>query len=281
MKNIFRGNRWSDLVLRVASIYIFLFFIMILSVLFSKVIADSIGMDGDTCLRFSQIFSTVACFGVPAFLFGTLYSDNLKSFLGLSAPKPTFFIYAVLAILFAEPIINYMEEGIRQIELPSSLSFFVKIEEESDALINGFVWTKSFTTFLSNALMLAVAPAVCEELFFRGLFFATLKEKIKSVHICVWITAIIFALIHISIFKFIPILLLGAFLGYLRVWSGSLLVPITAHFVNNFFIVLIGYLVEKESVEATSIDFFPVVIVSIVLFLAMVFCLKKSYLLEK
>ena len=53
-------------------------------------------------------------------------------------------------------------------------------------------------------------------------------------------------------------MLLGAFLGYLLLWSGSLWLPIIAHFVNNSVAVVFYYLkfngVKVVDVETIGTD---------------------------
>jgi hypothetical protein len=47
------------------------------------------------------------------------------------------------------------------------------------------------------------------------------------------IAAILFSFMHLQFLGFIPRILLGALFGYMLVWTGSIWVPVLAHFVNN------------------------------------------------
>lgn len=88
-------------------------------------------------------------------------------------------------------------------------------------------------------LMIAVQPAIVEELFFRYLALGSMAQ-IMNIHSAIFITSVLFALAHIYAPLSLPIFFLaGLFLGYMRVGSGGLLLPMIAHFLHNFTILWI------------------------------------------
>ena len=72
-----------------------------------------------------------------------------------------------------------------------------------------------------------------------------LIECTKNKHIGVWIGAALFSAFHMQFYGFLPRLLMGAYLGYLFVWSGSLWPGMIAHFVNNGVAVFFAWLSNK------------------------------------
>ena len=68
----------------------------------------------------------------------------------------------------------------------------------------------------------------------------------------VWISALIFSAMHFQFYGFVPRLVLGAFFGYMYLWSGSLWVPVVGHAINNTAVVVLTWL--KEQGIASSID---------------------------
>ena len=68
-------------------------------------------------------------------------------------------------------------------------------------------------------------------------------------HIAIWITAIIFSAVHFQFYGFIPRVLLGAFFGYLALWSGSLWLPIFAHALNNSLVVISTWLTKRNTID--------------------------------
>jgi membrane protease YdiL (CAAX protease family) len=91
-----------------------------------------------------------------------------------------------------------------------------------------------------NLLLIAVVPAVLEELFFRGWMLSTLR-RMASVHVAVWVSAVLFSLLHFQVLGFVPRLLLGAVFGYLVVWGHSLWPAVVAHLAFNGLQVIVVY----------------------------------------
>ena len=104
----------------------------------------------------------------------------------------------------------------------------------------------SIPDVLFNIFMIALLPALGEELLFRGIVQKIFTQWSKNVHLGVWISAVLFSAMHVQFYGFIPRMMLGALLGYLLVWSGSLWLPIMAHFVNNASAVIFTYLFDKQ-----------------------------------
>ena len=108
-----------------------------------------------------------------------------------------------------------------------------------------------FLTQLSSAgrfgvgvVVIAIVPAVSEELVFRGVIQKNLVRWF-SPHVGVWLGAAIFSAIHFQFFGFVPRFVLGLVLGYLYLWSGNILVSMAAHFMQNAFQLLILYLTQR------------------------------------
>ena len=86
---------------------------------------------------------------------------------------------------------------------------------------------------LVGLLVMALLPAIGEELLFRGLIQNGLQRLLGSPGAAIWATAAVFSAIHMQFVGFLPRLLLGAVFGYFYARSRNLLVPVTAHFFNN------------------------------------------------
>ena len=107
------------------------------------------------------------------------------------------------------------------------------MEEASAQTIKVLMGNNSIMSLIVNILIIGVAAGFSEEIFFRGaLLNLTIKTRV-GIHLSVWIVAFIFSAMHFQPFGFVPRMLLGAYFGYLLVWSKSLWLPITAHILNN------------------------------------------------
>lgn len=92
-----------------------------------------------------------------------------------------------------------------------------------------------------NILLLAIIPAICEELLFRGVILQGLRRNFKE-PLAIFLSALMFALMHGSLQQFIYPLILGIIFGLIFVRGNSVIYSIIAHFVNNFIVVLLDYL---------------------------------------
>lgn len=80
--------------------------------------------------------------------------------------------------------------------------------------------------------VIAVIGPLAEELVFRGFIWSRLREAMPPWAVLT-ITTVIFALAHLDPTQAIPLLFTGLFLGWLRLQSGSILLPVIAHVANN------------------------------------------------
>ena len=90
----------------------------------------------------------------------------------------------------------------------------------------------------ADIFCMALVPAICEEIFFRGFLQTTAIHFFKHKHSAVILIALIFSILHGDIFNFIPRFALGIFLGYLFLFSRHIIVPILAHALHNSWVVI-------------------------------------------
>jgi membrane protease YdiL (CAAX protease family) len=98
----------------------------------------------------------------------------------------------------------------------------------------------SIMSLLFSCVVISIIPAISEELIFRGVIQKLFIDLAKNKHFGIILTATLFSAMHMDVAGFIPRFALGAMLGYLYVWSGSIYLPIVAHFANN----LLAFLME-------------------------------------
>lgn len=129
--------------------------------------------------------------------------------------------------------------------------------------------------------VIAVLPAIGEEIVFRGLIQNELYRGTKNIHVAIWFAAILFSAIHMQFYGFVPRLLLGALFGYLYFWSGNLMLAIVAHFVNNAVSILALYFYQQGQfafdVESQESAPWSVVIPSALLTAGLLYYFHKFY----
>ena len=206
-------------------------------------------------LKTTQFLQSVGIFIVPVLILSFVWSAKPFELLMINRkPDLRNILYAMVVMVVAIPAINLLGEINHLVKFPAYLSmiedYLLEMEQRTEELTNTMLSVSSMTGLLINIGLIAVIPAVGEELFFRGTIQRLLQDKMK-IHAAVWITAFIFSSIHFQFYGFIPRLLMGAFLGYLFAWTNNLWVPIVAHFTNNALAVIFFYL---KNTGQTSVD---------------------------
>ena len=85
---------------------------------------------------------------------------------------------------------------------------------------------------LVTYMIVAFAPAICEEMLFRGFVFSGFKNSYKK-WTAIIISAIIFGVFHTSLIRLIPTAILGGVFAYLVYSTGSLFSSMICHCFNN------------------------------------------------
>ena len=105
---------------------------------------------------------------------------------------------------------------------------------------------------------IALVPAVCEEILFRG-YLQRSFEKSWGVWISIVISGLIFGAYHLQLTNFLPLSAIGILLAYMTWTTGSIYPAMVAHFVNNGASVLLGkYYPETAFSELTPESMPPV-----------------------
>ena len=127
-------------------------------------------------------------------------------------------------------------------------------EDAATQIMIRLLTVRSNFDFILNLFMIAVLPAIGEELMFRGGVQRSLNRAFSNPHVAIWLTAIIFSAIHVQFYGFIPRMLLGAGFGYLYYFSGSLWYAMLAHFINNAYAVCAAYYMQKHNIPLDKAD---------------------------
>ncbi|CAN5461778.1 hypothetical protein BH11BAC1_BH11BAC1_01830 [soil metagenome] len=205
-------------------------------------------------LKLIQTVSEIGTFILPAIFVAYTFDQSAMGYLHLDKKVNWITVAAVFAMLIAAvPVINFLGELNSRMVLPSWLAGVERqmkeSEEQAARLTEKFLEIKSPFQFGYAMIMVAVLPALGEELLFRGILQRIFSEWSGNKHTGIWATAILFSAMHMQFYGFVPRMLLGVLLGYLFVWSGSLWLPVLAHFINNGAAVIASYLYKENSIS--------------------------------
>ena len=220
------------------------------------------GAQTTTSLKWLQLFQLLSMLALPPILGAWIWTADHQPFRWLRLDVGMTWQVALLAILVmvcAIPGINLLADLNGKVVLPKSLDFielFLRQQEDAAAaLTQRFLQADNFGGLLLNIGLMALLPALAEELTFRGTMMQILHHTPSkaNAHMAVWIAAIIFSAVHMQFYGFIPRMLLGAMFGYAFLWTGCLWVPILMHFTNNAIAVLSYYLFDEIGQNGQSL----------------------------
>ena len=106
-----------------------------------------------------------------------------------------------------------------------------------------------------RSLMLAAAssalmPAIFEELLFRGAILQSLRRFGEP--FALFCSTLLFALLHRNLVQFPNAFITGMLLGFLALRTGTLLVPMLCHFINNLVPLLLNFFLVGLPEESVS-----------------------------
>lgn len=243
--------------------------------------------EGLAMLKYFQVVQSIGIFIFPPLVLGYLFHGHIRQYLMIdrSASFNTY-LYTGLSILVLIPLINFAGELNNQLSLPESMAgleeWMRSKEESAKVLTEKFLHVETIPALLFNIFMVAILAALGEEFLFRGVIQRILTKMTRNHHWGIWITAILFSAVHIQFYGFLPRMLLGAMFGYMLVWTGTMWVPVLAHFVNNTMGVIGYYLMHKglisDDVEqwGTGTEQYPLLILSLVLSSGLLYLIYRN-----
>lgn len=189
-------------------------------------------------LKVLQVVQAIGAFIIPPFVWAYICSPNAASTLRVNK-KPTllFVICAIVLIAASQVLIGLMSEWNKQMHFPQAFKnievWMQNLESQGEVLTKAFLQGKTIVDLLINLFVIALLPAIGEELLFRAAVQPLLKKLVGNIHVAIFLTAIIFSAIHMQFYGFLPRMFMGVILGYAYYWSGTLWIPIVMHLINN------------------------------------------------
>ncbi len=207
-------------------------------------------------LKIITIFSHLGTFIIPSLIFLFFFNTSIHQFWGIKKQRQ--FIFLAIPFFFIGTsilgewslILNHKIDF--QI-LPQYISDYIyNSQKSSELLIKQFIGI-TWQSYTINILIIAIVPAIGEELTFRAvlqpLFINTFKNKQASI----LFVAFIFAFIHFQFMDFFPRFLLGVIYGYIFYYTKNIFYSIILHFLNNFTALTLLFLNLKYDVNIGSI----------------------------
>jgi membrane protease YdiL (CAAX protease family) len=201
-----------------------------------------------------QGISSFVAFVLVPLLFIIWKEQYWRSFLSTNTNNRYLLILpTVLLVLVVLPFVSYLVQWNESLVLPDFMLQFEIWAKEKEEFLKKVtqVMTKLDSPFelMLGLVVIAMLPALGEELVFRGYLQNKFVQLFGSVHVAIWLSAFLFSAIHFQFYGFVPRMVLGAIFGYLYLFTGQFHLPVIAHFTNNGLMLLMIYLKNKEYIK--------------------------------
>ena len=204
-------------------------------------------------LKVLQIMQAIGLFLVPYFIYRWAAPERPYSLNWTNVQIGSLILFSI-TMVSAMPAINLMAEWNSGLHLPEMFSgieaWIYETEASAERLIRVFLTMDSVGDLAFNLILIAIVPAIAEEAFFRGMMQPIFLRVSRNHHIAIWTTAFLFSFFHLQFLGFLPRMMLGVVFGYAAHWSGSLIIPMVGHLVNNGLVVILIWMIGLERIES-------------------------------
>jgi len=182
-------------------------------------------------MKLMQAVSSILIFLLPAVLYAVIcFRGKPFYFLGLRSTSNVFYLLAIAGVLLAFPFVMWLGELNHNIPLPK---WMIDMEKDSMKQMQAFLKAENAGDVILNVIIIALLPAICEEVCFRGALQRIVIEISRNAWLGIILTSLFFSAMHLQFQGFFPRLFLGVVLGAMYWYSNSLWPSIVAHFVHN------------------------------------------------
>lgn len=191
-------------------------------------------------IKINLLFNHLFSFILPPLIFVALYKrESIPQYFNLRKDMKYYYLaLSIIVLIVSVPLVHYSFYLNQLIELPD---FLQSMESRTEELMKTILSEKNIPALISNLFLIAVIPALGEELLFRGILQRKLITIFNNKWVGVALAAIIFSAIHFQFEGFIPRALLGFILGAIYLYTNNLWYSIIAHFFNNGIQVVLTY----------------------------------------
>lgn len=230
------------------------FFVMLIVVGAFQMLLDNLIEDVRMVFLCTSICQSVLVFIFPSYLTAKLCIANPDSYLGITEKvRVRQFIGVLILFIIGLPALNLVIDWNSNMSLPDSMagmeSMMREWEETAEATTSMVLGDRSLWGLISGVLVVGCLTGLAEEMFFRAGIQQALIKCGSGHHLAIWIAAFIFSAIHFQFFGFFPRLIIGAALGYIFYYSGSIWVAAFGHAFNNSLVVVMTWLAARGYVS--------------------------------
>jgi membrane protease YdiL (CAAX protease family) len=225
-----------------------------------------------------QALSSLFVFTLPVLLFAYSTHPRPKQYLGLRSPgKAIHWPLVILIMLSLLPVLIYIAGLLGQIDFGEKAK---ELQEQNDRMMKAFLSIKNLTQLLVSFIVLAIIPAVGEELLFRSVLMRFAAKRSRTMVFPIVVSALMFALMHTNPQGMFSIFAAGVVLALIYYLTGSLWCSILAHLFHNGLQVVLMYISLSNGMLKNIVqeDNIPIqyALIGLVVFVASLYLLWKN-----
>lgn len=213
----------------------------------------------------------------PLLFLYIFYREDSRSCLAMKHFNPLYILLFPMALFTLYPLMGFIAYYVAKLDLPD---FLIQMDQKALANMGHLMIMNNSTDLILNIFLIGILPGIGEELLFRGVIQKEIFKKWNRPHLAIWSTAIIFSAFHFQVVGFIPKMMIGLVLGYAFFYSGSLILPMVIHALNNILATVSFYFsgdnFNTESMPTENIPLSAVIFSTILFGWLMYFIISLS-----
>lgn len=208
--------------------------------------------------RWSNLIQFVCYMGIPAAIFVGINGSKFNDFSNFSDKISNKKIsLSFLVGISAVPVVNVITTLMQQMPWPQGLKYLAqKLEYSRNSIFENMLDMHSINELFICLIILAFLPALLEEFIFRGIILKIGLSQFSTPRKALFFQAFVFTILHLSLFEFLGIFMMGSVLGLISYRNNNLWYNFITHFVFNGITVFIHYILlqnfEKSGVMINS-----------------------------
>lgn len=185
-----------------------------------------------------QAIGTICVFGSAYLASRTLLSSSDYEIFHIEKAKKEHLIWAIALPIAAIPCVEWLNEWNNTWHFEWDTAFR-ELQTANEDLAMRLLKSETAIGLIGRAIAMAIVPAFCEELWFRGIFLRICSQWLKNPIAGSVLCSLIFSLVHFELFAFAPRFLLSMILCWQFLsGKGGIWYCILSHFINNFLVCL-------------------------------------------
>ncbi len=230
---------------------IFVLYQLVGGVITVVVARGNITLDNVTLVRWATLLGQILFILVPTIWLASRRHGDLPVFFRLRVPEIRHLVATMVAVVALQQMLQAYMVAQDLIPIPQDLQRILdalrKVLEDTERLL---VQANGPGEFIFVLFVVALVPAISEELLFRGLVQRNLEAAAG------WkgavIAGVIFGVYHFNPFTLVPLVVLGVYFGFIVYRSGNITLSMSTHFFNNFIACSAAYLRLDDNFVALS-----------------------------